>query len=662
MSSEMSSEMMRHTSSRDELAPLTPPPILVTPPRSKTTLAQGSPQNQIAQYNDSVVPRTGTLRQRSGSPWGQSSTRSMTRVPSKDGLLGSGGLQASRALHENNVMLSVKRHMEALEDKFNNQVGKIQNQHDRLREVNLTRLEEKIIVAEGMQPKLERRMAELTGSFQGISDEFQSQIRRLDTMDERWREWRHQMEEEVRVRFVESEQHIQKVASDLRVTRASVEESLKRQNTRLQRLEAETTERTASWEHSSQAVMALHHRVEKVEIRHAEVPSVEFRENSSSSAHLALLEKHLHEVQSRVHAAVQEQHENEGRLEHQEERLKALRTSLEAKDGYYRQLGERLERADVEGRFEHLQKAMREDRQVLLQEVSSLSTNSKVVADVIDEIKKEVALVAERTDRDIVLLAETNREASEDFASVIEGLQKEIAALRREASPKTSPRHSMETDDSFRRLPVNHDSLRRGRSDDRLGAGLSQHGAHDPLTTQVTSQQSVALLDEHSPLVAQLKERMDNLSEEVRGRREAEDVLRKELQKLTSEKKSAGFDDKSVAATSPEVEQVVNLVEGLRRDIVMDVGLLRTEMEHSRNDISSLAEMVVRERAAASKEASHSKLEMEPYTLQLLSSVQNCEAAEVSAHERLLTRIDELCDRITAVDTAVVHNAFDNHL
>merc|ERR1712135_192601 len=126
---------------------------------------------------------------------------------------------------------------------------------------------------------------------------------------------------------------------------------------------------------------------------------------------------------------------------------------------------------------------------------------------------------------------------------------------------------------------------------------------------EVTSQQSVALLDEHSPLVAQLKERMDNLSEEVRGRREAEDVLRKELQKLTSEKKSAGFDDKSVAATSPEVEQVVNLVEGLRRDIVMDVGLLRTEMEHSRNDISSLAEMVVRERA--SKEASHSKLGME---------------------------------------------------
>ena len=41
----------------------------------------------------------------------------------------------------------------------------------------------------------------------------------------------------------------------------------------------------------------------------------------------------------------------------------------------------------------------------------------------------------------------------------------------------------------------------------------------------------------------------------------------------------------------------MRIVEGLRRDIAVDVGLLRGEMEHSRNDISSFAEMVVRERA-----------------------------------------------------------------
>jgi len=56
---------------------------------------------------------------------------------------------------------------------------------------------------------------------------------------------------------------------------------------------------------------------------------------------------------------------------------------------------------------------------------------------------------------------------------------------------------------------------------------------------------------------------------------------------------SIGFDDYSVAARIPEVEHEVSLVEGLRRDVVMDIRLFRTGMVRSRNDISSLAEMVV---------------------------------------------------------------------
>ena len=52
---------------------------------------------------------------------------------------------------------------------------------------------------------------------------------------------------------------------------------------------------------------------------------------------------------------------------------------------------------------------------------------------------------------------------------------------------------------------------------------------------------------------------------------------------------------------------MVSLAEGLRRDIVMDIRLLRTEMGRSRNVISSLAEMVVGKRA--SKEVSQNKLE-----------------------------------------------------
>ena len=42
-----------------------------------------------------------------------------------------------------------------------------------------------------------------------------------------------------------------------------------------------------------------------------------------------------------------------------------------------------------------------------------------------------------------------------------------------------------------------------------------------------------------------------------------------------------------------ELEVLRSLRQGLRRDIVMDIRLLRTEMGRSRNDISSLAEVVV---------------------------------------------------------------------
>ena len=173
--------------------------------------------------------------------------------------------------------------------------------------------------------------------------------------------------------------------------------------------------------------------------------------------------------------------------------------------------------------------------------------------------------------------------------------------MRQEAG--ASPRQGVESHSSFRRLPAHLDV--------RLDAGLPRQGDPDPMKTQVTSADPITVLGGHGPHFAELKEWMDHLSEEVRSRREAEDTLREEMRKFTSETKSIGFDDKSVAATTPEVEQVVSLVEGLRRDTVMDVGLLRTEMGHSRNIISSLAEMVVKKKRA-SKEASQSKLEKDP--------------------------------------------------
>ena len=92
-------------------------------------------------------------------------------------------------------MQCVKKQMDALEEKVGGQMSRLKEGHERLKEVHLARLEEKVTAAEGTQPRLERRLAEMSGGFQGISDEQQNQIRRVDAMDERWREWRRSLEE-----------------------------------------------------------------------------------------------------------------------------------------------------------------------------------------------------------------------------------------------------------------------------------------------------------------------------------------------------------------------------------------------------------------------------------------------------------------------------------
>jgi len=88
--------------------------------------------------------------------------------------------------------------------------------------------------------------------------------------------------------------------------------------------------------------------------------------------------------------------------------------------------------------------------------------------------------------------------ASKDVASVIEGLQREVASLRREAGAPL--RQGVESHLSFLRRPAHLDQ--------RLDAGLPRHGDPDPMKTQVTSADPITLPDGHNPHFGDLKERM----------------------------------------------------------------------------------------------------------------------------------------------------------
>ena len=104
---------------------------------------------------------------------------------------------AARASYESAVLAAVRRQIEAFEEKVENQISKLQVQGDKSKDTSLSRLEEKVSAAEGLQPRVERRLAELSGNFKGLSDEMQAQIRRVDLLDDRRWEWRHQVEEEM---------------------------------------------------------------------------------------------------------------------------------------------------------------------------------------------------------------------------------------------------------------------------------------------------------------------------------------------------------------------------------------------------------------------------------------------------------------------------------
>ena len=58
-----------------------------------------------------------------------------------------------------------------VEERLNAQINRVQQQGDRLRDVALSRMEAKVSTVESLQPKFDRRMAELSGSVRRHSEQ-----------------------------------------------------------------------------------------------------------------------------------------------------------------------------------------------------------------------------------------------------------------------------------------------------------------------------------------------------------------------------------------------------------------------------------------------------------------------------------------------------------
>lgn len=294
------------------------------------------------------------------------------------------GAIAKRSSHllDSDVFAVIKRHVDQLDEKFTSQITRVQQQSDRLREMAFSRVETKMSSIEVFQPKLERGLSELKGNYKGLSEEVQAQIRKIEEINTRMWECRHQWEDEDRIKFTEVDKIQQKLSSDLRMADAANDDTMKRINNRLSRLEKLFESRLAAQEETRRAVKAMQARMEGIEQAHmlhvrdmaiiaahpAPDPTGPGRDLRSVDHRLSFesLEKACSEDSKKLDQLQRDTHDLHERLAAQGERLNSLRTMHETKDDHYRRLSDKVERVDWESKFKELHAQLHErDKQRL---------------------------------------------------------------------------------------------------------------------------------------------------------------------------------------------------------------------------------------------------------------------------------------------------------
>lgn len=229
--------------------------------------------------------------------------------------------------------------MEAFEEKVNSQVTRLQTQNERLRDAAFHRLEEKVSQTEGSQPKVERRLAELTGNVRGLSDELHSQIRRIDELDHKIWDWTQGFDEGFGSKILELQQASEQLVGSQRIASRQLEDFQRRGydgrlqalDCKVQHLEAALAQACSAHEDASQHLMTL----QESHSRHAEdLSRLELLQPAPVDV-TGPLESRVRELARVSERIVQDSLELGQRLEQAEERLGVLRQRHE--DGQHRE-------------------------------------------------------------------------------------------------------------------------------------------------------------------------------------------------------------------------------------------------------------------------------------------------------------------------------------
>jgi len=289
------------------------------------------------------------------------------------------------------LLRTVQRQMEALEERLTSQIARVQHQGDRQIDEALRQLEERMSNSEGNHPRVGRRLAELSGMIKGLTEEMRSQVLRVDALDGRLLDWRHEVGD---VQSLASlHQRCEALASSSQAALSQKESAHSMLDLRVQQLERliescnQVQDCQSRRREAPQALRQLdaiqeellaEERAHKFGASHGFWSSgVDRPEGAPDTGGVSQCEHQLADVTKDVEQVRQELMAAEGRLQKQEVHLEALQSRLAAQE----QRSWAIEQSDWESRIGCLQQAVKEncdqctdvseEVQVLVQKVAS---------------------------------------------------------------------------------------------------------------------------------------------------------------------------------------------------------------------------------------------------------------------------------------------------
>eukprot|EP00746_Dinoflagellata_sp_MGD_P008573 gnl/MRDRNA2_/MRDRNA2_117172_c0_seq1.p1 gnl/MRDRNA2_/MRDRNA2_117172_c0~~gnl/MRDRNA2_/MRDRNA2_117172_c0_seq1.p1 ORF type:complete len:675 (-),score=162.17 gnl/MRDRNA2_/MRDRNA2_117172_c0_seq1:86-2110(-) len=304
-----------------------------------------------------------------GSPRQQQARHMYRAAASQDSLL-----------NASSILMVMRREMAMLEERMAAQICRI-NLDITSRDgpgaegSMLKRLEDHILAMKGLQPALDKRLAELSGRLQGLGDEVQLESKRMDSMDERLRDWRRDMEAEWRNRAAAIEQGLQDMMSSTRVSAALAEDQQKQQNNKLRWIEDRIASMNCNDDRDNRYDLEeLEVRLQALEINFCQ----DFAEDGSRPRNLEAegatgansiadlrpedwqLDRRIADLEAQVERIATQGLEVQSSSEEHAIRLTAIRSKLDAQEEISRKLGDRLEKADFETRIEQLRQSFQQ--------------------------------------------------------------------------------------------------------------------------------------------------------------------------------------------------------------------------------------------------------------------------------------------------------------